>query len=384
MTTVLTLFGTRPEAIKLAPVIRAIREQTNWQPVTVCSSQHTDLLIPFVQQLSIPIDFDLQVMTSGQTPTDVLSKVVTGLQKILTDTAPDLVLVQGDTTTALAGALAASYQKIPVGHVEAGLRTGNRMSPFPEELNRRIIGQTADLHFAATRANAAALLREGINPDDVFDTGNTVVDSLKFILNNSTPSEQLAELLVSLAGKKIVAMTTHRRENFGDVMVGYMRCIRDFAERHPEVAVVFPVHPNPNVSQTALHELSGRERIHLVEPLRYSDFIHLLSKAWLIASDSGGVVEEAPTLGKPVLVLRDTTERPEAVDCGVAKLVGHSPQQLDLMLEETLASDEWPMAARRVINPFGSGDASQRIVKAIESRFGARWAKNNSKLVAVK
>ncbi|MGB7184202.1 MAG: UDP-N-acetylglucosamine 2-epimerase (non-hydrolyzing) [Burkholderiaceae bacterium] len=373
MITVLIVFGTRPEAIKLAPVIRAINQTTSWRSVTACSSQHTDMLTPLIQQLKIPIDFDLQVMSDRQTPSDVLEKVLVGLQRILTQTRPDLVLVQGDTTTALAGALAASYQRIPVGHVEAGLRTGNRFSPFPEELNRRLIAQTAQLHFASTRANARTLRNEGIDPDCIYTTGNTGVDSLKHTLSSSKASDSLLRLLDKLRDKRIVTLTTHRRENFGDVMTGHLRCMREFVDRYPDVAVIFPVHPNPNVSEVAYRELQGQSGMHLIEPLAYSDFVHLLSQSWLIVSDSGGIVEEAPTLGKPVAVLRDTTERSEAVECGVARLAGHSPERLRAILEDAMDSDRWAQAARRVINPFGSGDASHRIVTAIQSQFGPNW-----------
>lgn len=357
----------------MAPVIWALNSRQNkWNAVNVCSSQHTDLLKPFVRQLNIDVHHDLNVMSKHQTPTTVLSRVVNGMQTILEARRPEMVLVQGDTTTALAGALAASYAGIPVGHVEAGLRTGNRHSPFPEELNRRLIAQTADLHFTATRANAESLVREGIDPEHIEKTGNPVIDSLKYILTNSSPSEDLQNLLNPLKNRRVLVLTTHRRENFGAIMQNHMKTIRSFIDRHDDIVVVFPVHPNPNVRDMAYRELSGHDRIKLVEPFEYSDFIHLLSKAWLIASDSGGIVEEAPTLGKPVIVLRDTTERPEAVECGIARLAGYSSQLLEKLLDKASATEEWSDAARHVINPFGSGDAGFRIVSAITRYFDDR------------
>ena len=364
---ILTLFGTRPEIIKLAPVLWALaRRADRWRSTHVSSSQHTDLLRPFARQLDIRIDHDLAVMTAAQTPTDVLQRVIGGMQSLFAAERPDLVLVQGDTTTALAGALAASYARIPIGHVEAGLRTGNRQSPFPEELNRRLIGQLADLHFAATAGNAAALVAEGVDPATIHLTGNPVVDALRHIRDRSTPQSALAALLARLAGHRVIALTTHRRENFGAVMRDHLRALRRFVDRHADVAVVFPVHPNPAVGEVARSELCGHDRIHLIAPLEYGDFIHLLSSAWLIASDSGGIQEEAPSLGKPVLILRDTTERPEVLQCGVGRLVGHSGATFEAMLEVAAADAAWFESARSVGNPFGAGDAGERIVQVIE------------------
>ncbi len=366
MKTIVTLFGTRPEIIKLAPVIWALeRQPARWRSVHVCSSQHTDLLAPFARDLGVRIDRDLAVMTAGQAPGAVLARVVTGLEPLLAAERPDLVLVQGDTTTAIAGALAAFYARIPVGHVEAGLRTGDRQSPFPEEMNRRLITRVADFHFAATPRNVAALRAEGVPHERLALTGNPVVDALRWIVARAKPSPALTGLLDSLADRRVIALTTHRRENFGEIMTGHLRALRRFVTRHPEVALVFPVHPNPAVRAVAEAELSGAERIHCIEPLDYADFLTLLARAWLVASDSGGVQEEAPSLGKPVLVLRDTTERPEVLECGVGRLVGHSGERLEAMLEEALHDEAWFAAAQRVQSPFGSGDAGERIAAAI-------------------
>ncbi len=368
MRTVLTLFGTRPEAIKLAPVLHALQAREGLlRSVHVSSSQHTDLLHPLARRLGLRIDHDLSVMHAGQSPADVLARVVAGLSALFARERPDLVLVQGDTTTALAGALAACYGRIAVGHVEAGLRTGDRQSPFPEELNRRMISQVADLHFAATEGNRQTLLREGLSAHaQVHLTGNPVVDALMQMRDYVTPDAGLSQLLAGLADKRLLVVTTHRRENFGAIMRGHLQALRRFVERHGDVAVVFPVHPNPSVVAAAREELGGADRMHLISPLEYPDFIHLLSKAWLIASDSGGIQEEAPSLGKPVLILRDTTERPEVLDCGIGRLVGHSGDLFEAMLEDCHADPSWVDSARSVKNPFGAGDAGERIAALVQ------------------
>ena len=370
MKTILTLFGTRPEIIKLSPVIRALEVRPFWRNINVSSSQHTDLLRPFARQLEIRIDHDLDVMTAGQIPADVLGKVVMGMGRLLAAERPDIVLVQGDTTTAIAGALAAFYARVPVGHVEAGLRTGDLFSPFPEEANRRLIGRIADIHFAATEQNVGTLAAEGVPAGRIVLTGNPVVDAVTHILATSSPGAELTRIFDGLEGQRILVLTTHRRENFGEVMTLHLRAIRRVVERHPDLAVVFPVHPNPAVRAVTGREFAGADRIHCVEPMGYSDFVHLLSNAWLIASDSGGVQEEAPSLGKPVLILRDTTERPEVIDCGIGRLVGHSGERLEAMLEEAIADDSWIRAAETARNPFGSGDAGERIARALESVLG--------------
>jgi len=365
--TVLTLFGTRPEAIKVAPVIWALERRPDaWRSVTVSSSQHTDLLRPFIRQLGLRIDHDLAVMMPGQAPVEVLARVAAGLAPILAAERPDVVLVQGDTTTAVAGALAAFYARIPVGHIEAGLRTGDRFSPFPEEMNRRLITPVADFHFAATPRNVAILQGEGVPAHRIVRTGNTVVDALKYILASTVRSPRIEELLRLHRGRRVIALTTHRRENFGEVMTSHLKALRNFVQRHPDVVLVFPVHPNPAVRAVTAAELGGSDRICCIEPLEYPDFVQLLSNAWLVVSDSGGVQEEAPSLGKAVLILRDTTERPEVLECGVGRLVGHSGERLEAMLEESLADESWLTAARSVESPFGDGRAGERITVALE------------------
>lgn len=366
MPTILTLFGTRPEVIKLAPVIAALEAQPAvFRTLNVTSGQHTDLLYPFVRMFGVRLDHDLRVMQPHQTPSEVCARVLSGLDRLLGAESPDLVLVQGDTTTALAGALAAFHRKIPVGHVEAGLRSGNVHSPYPEEMNRRLITRLATYHFAATARNAAALRAEGVAGDAVFVTGNPVVDSLHAIVKTAGISPAVAALLESTQGRRRVVLTTHRRESFGPAMAGNLRVLRRFVERRPQVALIFPVHPNPEVSAPARTILAGHPRIHLVPPLGYADFVVLLSRAWLIVSDSGGVQEEAPTLGKPVLVLRENTERPEAIEAGVARLVGGTPAQLAQMLDEASAPGSWVEGVGCRPSPFGAGDAGERIAAVI-------------------
>ncbi len=366
--TILLLFGTRPEVIKLAPVVRALDGRgPDLRTVTVSSSQHRELVPSFARTLGMRIDRDLDVMRPGQRPGEVCGRVLEALDPLLAELAPDLLVVQGDTTTALAGALGGFYAGIPVAHVEAGLRTGDRASPFPEEMNRSLITRLADLHLAPTRHARETLLREGVSEGRAVLTGNPVVDSLHAILQTPPTSAELVRLLEGLGDERILVVTTHRRENFGAVMAGHLRALRDFVEAHPEVVMVFPVHPNPAVREAARVELGGAERIHCIEPLEYSDFVHLLARAWLIVSDSGGVQEEAPTLRKPVLVLRDVTERPEAVKAGVARLVGHGAGRLRELLEEAHGDEAWFREIAGVENPFGTGDSGERIARAIET-----------------
>lgn len=368
---VLVLFGTRPEVIKLAPVIHELRKKS-FQTIVVSSSQHTHLLKPFLKMLDVEVDFDLRVMRKNQSPTEVCSRVMAKLDKILESEKPDLILVQGDTTTTLAGALAAFNRKIPVGHIEAGLRSGNPLSPFPEEMNRRVVSQIATLHFAATEKNRRNLLSESIPSEKIFVTGNPVVDSLRFILKNLKPSKKIEQIIEQTKGKKRILLTTHRRESFGETMTENLKILRRFVEKRKDVCLLFPVHPNPNVQSITSEILAGVDCVHLLEPLDYVDFIALMKNSWLIVSDSGGVQEEAPSLGKPLLVLRENTERPEAIKAGVAKLVGGNPRNLKFMLEENYSVETWIKSVREVSNPFGDGKSAARIVKIIEDKSGVK------------
>lgn len=373
---VMVLFGTRPEAIKLAPVIHELRKRL-FQTVAVSSSQHKQLLEPFLASLNIDVDHDLSVMRKDQSPTEVLSRVMAKLDKVLAVEKPDLILVQGDTTTTLAGALAGFNRKIPVGHVEAGLRSGNLMSPFPEEMNRRLVSQVATLHFAATEKNRRNLLAEDVPTEKIFVTGNPVVDSLKSMLKNLDISPEIAELIKKTEGQKRLLVTTHRRESFGTVMTANLKVLRDFVAKRSDVCLFFPVHPNPNVKKIANEIMGGEERIHLLDPLDYSDFLALMKSAWLIVSDSGGVQEEAPSLGKPLLVLRENTERPEAIRAGVSKMIGSSPGSLKQLLEENYSVPTWIRSVREVANPFGDGRSAARIVRIIEERLAKKTRAQN-------
>ena len=368
---VLVLFGTRPEVIKLAPVIHELRKKF-FQTIVVSSSQHKQLLVPFLEALEVDVDFDLGVMKRNQTPTDVVSRILSKLDKILASEKPDLILVQGDTTTTLAGALAGFYRRIPVGHVEAGLRSGNLMSPFPEEMNRRVVSQIASFHFAATEKNRRNLLAEDVASEKIFVTGNPVVDAMKKMLKQLAPGEKIEQLVKSTEGKKRLLVTTHRRESFGPVMTANLRILRDFVDRHENVCMFFPVHPNPNVKAAAKEILGKCPRIFLIEPLDYGDFLALMKSAWLIVSDSGGVQEEAPSLGKPLLVLRENTERPEAIRAGVSKLIGNNPGALKRLLEENYAVDTWIKSVKEVANPFGDGRSAARIVRVIEEKLASK------------
>jgi UDP-N-acetylglucosamine 2-epimerase (non-hydrolysing) len=362
----MTLFGTRPEAIKLAPVIRALEGTTNMvRTVNVTSTQHTDLLYPLIRLYDIRIDHDLHAMRPNQTPNQLCSRVLHSLDSVLRQEQPALILVQGDTTTAMAGALAGFHHEIAVAHVEAGLRSDDPLSPYPEEMNRRLITRLATYHFAATALNRRTLLAEGVADENIFVTGNPVVDSLHAILKLAPVPPSVESLLRLTTGQRRVILTTHRRESFGARMAENLHVIRRFVERHADVSLIFPVHPNPSVIKAAHAILSNHPRIHLIEPLTYNHFIMLMRHAWLIVSDSGGLQEEAPTLGKPLLVLRENTERPEAIESGVARLVGKEPDRLAAMLEEAHDEGSWADEVKEIENPFGAGDSGMRIAEEV-------------------
>ncbi len=357
---VLVCFGTRPELIKFAPMIRAL-ENRGAGLVTVNSGQHTDLLQPLFELFGIRPDYNLDVMRAGQSLNALGSRLLEQLDPVMEAEKPDLVLVQGDTATAVMGSLSAFNRRIPVGHLEAGLRSGNPLSPFPEEMNRRLVGQIAAYHFAATERNRRTLLDEGVSADSIHLVGNTVVDALRQTLSTTRPGETVAEMQQWAAGKRLVLVTTHRRENFGETMSQHLRALRDFIESQPDLCMIFPVHPNPNVRAAVAAELDHHPRIRLTDPMGYRDFVHLLGDAWLIVSDSGGIQEEATALGKPMIVLRENTERPEAVECGVARLVGESPERLREMLHTALTDAAWFKDASRAREVFGDGTTGERI-----------------------
>ncbi len=372
---ILILFGTRPEVIKLAPVISELKKRRGIEVCVVSSGQHSNLLKPFLKIFDIKADYELKVMSKDQTPNTVGGKVLTKIDKILIDEKPDVILVQGDTTTAFAGAFAAFNQKILVAHVEAGLRSGNTHSPFPEEMNRRLITQLTAFHFAATEKNRQNLLKEGVSPANIFVTGNPVVDSLNFIGKTAVPSEKISKLIEQTTGLKRILLTTHRRESFGDKMSGNLLQLKQFVAKQTDTCLIFPVHPNPNVRQITDEILAEQDRVFLIEPTDYIDFIALMKKAWLIISDSGGVQEEAPSLGKPLFILRENTERPEAIEAGVAKLVGGNSHSLKNMLKENYAVETWIKSVKRGQNPFGDGTAAKRIAKILEENLNRKEAK---------
>lgn len=370
---ILVVFGTRPEAIKMAPVIARLRESPE-VAVRVCvTAQHREMLDQVLELFQIEPDFDLDLMRPNQTLSDVTSAVLVGLDRILASSPPDLVLVHGDTSTTFATTLACFYRKIPVGHVEAGLRTGNMQSPWPEEMNRRFTGQLASLHFAPTAAARANLLTEGVSPSSVWVTGNTVVDALLSAVDRIERAPSLVEEINSqlpwLADRRhrVVLVTGHRRENFGEGTQNICRALLRLAEESG-VKIVYPVHPNPNVMEPVYGLLGGVPNIHLIEPMEYLPFVHLMSKAHFVLTDSGGIQEEAPSLGKPVLVMRDTTERPEALGAGTVRLVGVSEERIvgEAMLLLNDSSHYQRMAAAH--NPYGDGHAAERIAGVIEGQ----------------
>jgi UDP-N-acetylglucosamine 2-epimerase (non-hydrolysing) len=369
---VLIVFGTRPEAIKLFPVIRALEETGGIDTVTCVTAQHRGLLDQVLAIAGLRPDIDLDLMEPGQSLDRLTARLLTGLGEVIDRVAPDRVLVQGDTATAMVGALAAYYRKIPVGHVEAGLRSGNIYHPWPEEVNRRIVAPIADLHFAPTDIAAAALARENVTAG-VHVTGNTVIDALHWTRDRIAAEPALAsgldDLAVRFAGKRIVLVTTHRRENFGDGMASIARSIARIAARD-DVAILFPMHPNPNVGAVMDDLLGTPDNVARIAPLDYPHFIRALELCDLALTDSGGVQEEAPALGKPVLVMRDTTERPEGVSAGTAKLIGTDEERIVSEVFTLLDDKAAYSAMARAHNPFGDGQASNRIARIVADGFG--------------
>ena len=364
---VMTIFGTRPEAIKLAPVIAALREQPNLETRVCVTAQHRGMLDQVLNLNGIVPDHDLDLMRPAQTLDALTAALLTGIGDVLDRDPPARVVVQGDTATAMIGALAAYYRRIPVSHVEAGLRSGDIYRPWPEEVNRRIVATIADQHFPPTETAAAALHREGIDPSTVHVTGNTVIDALLAMRDRVMQEPELTRdldiLLSRFAQRRIILVTTHRRENFA-AMTAVAESIRAIAER-PDVAVIFPVHPNPNVTSVMERALDGRDSIAMIPPQDYTHFVRLLDRCDIVLSDSGGVQEEAPALGKPVLVMRDTTERPEGVTAGTARLVGTDPRKIVSEVFTLLDDRERYQAMSRAHNPFGDGKASGRIARII-------------------
>lgn len=350
-------FGTRPEVIKMAPVIKEAIIQGH-EVITCLSGQHKEMVIPFLDFFEIKVDHDLEIMRANQTLETITCAALEGFSRALEKFKPDFVFVQGDTTTTFAGALAAFYQKIPVGHIEAGLRTDNKYSPFPEEINRRMVGQIADYHFAPTEEAAGNLKRDGITKN-VFVTGNTSIDALEFTL------KKISEKKCENSGMRTLLVTTHRRENLGDGQNEIFQALRELHQKFSDIEIVFPVHLNPIVQKAAQEGLGDLERVRLIKPLDYVEFVEMMKKSTLILSDSGGVQEEAPHLGKPVLVLRDTTERPEGIASGTSFLVGTNKAKIVELASRLLSDDVFYQKVSNAQNPYGDGDSAKEILKLI-------------------
>jgi len=367
---VLSIIGTRPEVIKMAPVIRELRNRpTVIEPTVIVTGQHREMSEPYMNLFGIKADVDLAIMQENQTLDSIFVNILTVLPAALARIEPDIMLVQGDTSSAFAAALAAYHGKIMVGHVEAGLRTGNKYNPFPEEMNRRLVGAVADLHFAPTASARANLLREGVPEEHIFVTGNTVIDALRMVVRDEYAFTHEVLSRIDYAKRRVICVTTHRRESFGEPLKNTLRALKEIVRRHPDVEIVLPVHYNPNVRPYVYEALAGTERIHLIEPLSYEPFVQLMNKSYLIVSDSGGVQEEAPGLGKPVLVLRETTERPEGIEAGTARLVGTDAERIVSVVTELLEDEAAYKKMSRAVNPYGDGKAAIRIAEVIEKTF---------------
>ena len=367
----MTVFGTRPEAIKMCPLVLEMHKYPEYiEPIVAVTAQHREMLDQVLELFHIKPDYDLNIMASGQTLYDITTRALNGLKEVIEDAKPDMVLVHGDTTTTFAGALAAFYAQVPVGHVEAGLRTGNKYSPYPEEMNRKLTGSIADMHFAPTSTSKENLLKENVNPEAIMVTGNTVIDALQTTVKANYEFADAEFNKIFARGNRLILMTTHRRENLGEPMRNVYKALRKVLEIHADVEAIFPVHKNPKVREIVQEELGGLERVHLIEPMDYEPFANLMGKVDIVLTDSGGIQEEAPALGKPVLVLRDTTERPEAVDAGTVKLVGTGYE--DVLRETNLLLDD-PAHYQKMAeaaNPYGDGKACERIIRAILQKKG--------------
>lgn len=376
---ILSVFGTRPEAIKMAPLVKALAADDYFESKVVVTAQHREMLDQVLELFEIKPDYDLNLMKAGQDLYDIATGVLLGLRDVLKDFQPDLVLVHGDTATTLAATLAAFYQQIPVGHVEAGLRTGNMYSPWPEEANRVLTGHIAAIHFAPTVRNKNALLHEHIAAEKITITGNTVIDALQWVVNKieNSPALKLSICTIlkrsgldeTVLGKRYVLITGHRRENFGEGFENICKALSVLAKVNPETHFIYPVHLNPNVQEPVKRLLSGVKNVHLIAPLGYEPFVYLMQHAYLVLTDSGGVQEEAPGLGKPVLVMRDTTERPEAIEAGTVRLVGTHFQTIISTVQQLLDDSQIYQHMSRANNPYGDGLASQRIVEFIKVSF---------------
>ena len=366
---VLSVFGTRPEAIKMCPLVKILEKDERIESIVCATAQHREMLDTVFEIFDVKPQYDLNVMSHGQTIVDVSNKVLTGVDKVIKECNPDIVLVHGDTSTTLNGALAAFYNQKPIGHVEAGLRTGDIYSPFPEEANRKLTGAIATLHFSATESNKANLERENINKN-IYITGNTVIDALLSVVDKNHKFDDKNLNNIDFENKKIVLLTAHRRENWGEPMKDIFAAVKELVIKNDDVNVIFPMHKNPLIRELANESFKGVEdKIHLIEPLEYVDFANLMAKCYLIMTDSGGIQEEAPALGKPVIVLRTETERPEAVEAGTVKLAGVKKEDIFNIADELINSEEAYNKMAHAVNPYGDGKACPRIAEHIVEYF---------------
>lgn len=365
---IMTIFGTRPEAIKMAPIVHLLQQQTaDFETVVTLTGQHREMLEQVMQAFALKADYNLKIMQANQTLNEITAAVLQKLNPILQAEKPDLVLVHGDTTTTFAASLAAFYQQIPIGHVEAGLRTWNKYSPFPEEMNRQMTDALADLYFAPTKKSRANLLLQHIDPQKIFVTGNTAIDALKQTVSRDYQHEVFQQIKPN---QRMILLTMHRRENWGRPMEQVFAAVNQVLQAHPEVEVIYPVHLNPKVRQVAQQAFAANPQVHLIEPQNVVDFHNLCARSYFIMTDSGGVQEEAPALGKPVLVLRDTTERPEGIAAGTLRLVGTDRQKVQAAMEELLQPDSAVYQQMAdAINPYGDGQAAERIIAAVKYYF---------------
>jgi UDP-N-acetylglucosamine 2-epimerase (non-hydrolysing) len=362
MIKILVVIGTRPEAIKMAPLIIELRDHSaRIETVVVTTAQHREMLDQVLDVFGIVPDYDLNIMTANQSLSLVTSKVLAGIEQTIEKESPSMMLVQGDTTTTFAASLAAFYHKVSIGHVEAGLRTNDKYYPFPEEINRSLVSVLADLHFAPTEWARGNLLKQGVSPERIVVTGNTVIDALFQIIDK----KRQVDLNLNLNDHRTILVTAHRRENFGQPLLNICNALKTLIHRNSDIQIVYPVHPNPNVADVARRELGRTDRIHLIEPASYAPFVHLMNSSYLILTDSGGIQEEAPSLGKPVLVLRNETERPEALDAGTVRLVGTDVENILENVENLLLNPNEYRKMSQASNPYGDGRASKRIVRTI-------------------
>ena len=364
---IMTVFGTRPEAIKMAPLVLKINEETGMDSVLCVTAQHREMLDQVLDLFGLKADYDLDIMKENQTISQITANVILGLEKVIQKENPDIVLVHGDTTTTFASALAAYYSQKKIGHVEAGLRTYDKYSPYPEEMNRAMTGRLTDLHFAPTEKNRTNLLLEGIPPESIFVTGNTVIDALRVILEKPYEFEEEPLKTIDFSKNRVITVTCHRRENLGENIMNIFGAVNDIASCFKDVEIVYPVHMNPKVREAADKAFKGAERIHLTEPLAYRPFAELMARSHLIITDSGGMQEEAPALGKPVLVVRKETERPEAVEAGTVKLAGVERDKIFEAAKTLLSDDSEYEKMARAVNPYGDGFAAERIVEILKS-----------------